>query len=295
VKEYKSFDHIDPHEKIFVRLVPQSVICNCDSHLHEFIEIVYIISGFGIHHVDNTRYHVNKGGLLFINAGHTHAHYTETGNCYCQCFIDLEFFNNEIINKDNALDLLAITHLKEFHDMVANMPPHVAFDKKQQMEIESIFSALVDELTSKSPGYRGVIKGYINILFAKIFRAARQTDRLLFEVFSKIAPEVLEYIKDHYNKKITLDEVAKKSYYNPSYFSKIFKECYGKPFVKYLSELRVNEAIRLLQETDCSVKEICFSVGYQSKNQFFRVFKSHTGMTPGQYRRQASIRTANRL
>lgn len=283
--EYKSKDLINSHERIFIRHDPKLVIANCPEHIHEFIEIVYIYSGCGAQWVNNIKYQVSRGGLLFINIGDTHAHHTEKGLSTGQCFIDLEFFKNEIINQDNAVDLLTLTYLKEFNNLFVNIPSYAAFEGKQQLEMESIFNSMEAEFTSKSPGYMVAIKGYINIIFTKIFRAARKTDNLLFETIGKITPEVLEYIQKNYNKKITLSELAQKSSYNPAYFSTLFKEFCGKNLTDYLSEIRVKEAIRQLKETKRSVKEICFAVGYQSKTRFFKVFKAHTGLTPSQYRK----------
>ncbi|PYI56543.1 helix-turn-helix domain-containing protein [Paenibacillus flagellatus] len=72
------------------------------------------------------------------------------------------------------------------------------------------------------------------------------------------------------------------------YLSRLFKESFGVRFVEYVTEVRMEHAKRLLAETDEAVQDIAASVGYANSLTFIRVFKKQTGITPGQYRKDAS-------
>ncbi len=84
---------------------------------------------------------------------------------------------------------------------------------------------------------------------------------------------------------ISLDSVSEMLNMNASYFSSLFKKCFGVNFVDYLTELRMNAAKELLADPLRSTAEVAALVGYESPNYFARAFKKKTGLTPTEYRR----------
>lgn len=84
---------------------------------------------------------------------------------------------------------------------------------------------------------------------------------------------------------ISLDSVSEMLNMNASYFSSLFKKCFGINFVDYLTELRMNAARELLADPMRSTAEVAALVGYESPNYFARAFKKKMGMTPTEYRR----------
>ncbi|AMQ21784.1 AraC family transcriptional regulator [Anoxybacillus geothermalis] len=99
-----------------------------------------------------------------------------------------------------------------------------------------------------------------------------------------------DYIDRHYAEPLTLEEVAEHVGMSPHYFSKLFKEQFGITFIDYVTNVRIERAKEALVRTDCSLKEICFSVGYNDPNYFSRVFKKQTGWSPSEYRKKLQRR-----
>lgn len=93
-----------------------------------------------------------------------------------------------------------------------------------------------------------------------------------------------EYIRENYQRDLSLDEVSRQLDLSPYYFSKLFKEETGCNFVEYVTRLRIKKAKELLAGGDCSVKEVCLEVGYGDPNYFSRIFKKNVGVTPTEYR-----------
>ena len=93
-----------------------------------------------------------------------------------------------------------------------------------------------------------------------------------------------KYIGEHFNKELSLEEMAKEVGISPYYLSKLFKESEGTGYIEYTTKLRMDYAKEQLGSTDRSVKEICRDAGYQDPNYFSRIFKKWTGMTPTEYR-----------
>lgn len=93
-----------------------------------------------------------------------------------------------------------------------------------------------------------------------------------------------DYIRNNYNKDISLDDVSRAVNISPYYFSKIFKENTGENFIEYLTNIRIDKAKELLGTTEYSMKEICSMVGYSDPNYFSRSFKKNVGVTPTEYK-----------
>jgi len=93
-----------------------------------------------------------------------------------------------------------------------------------------------------------------------------------------------QHIREHFGDDLSLERVAREVSLTPYYYSKVFSRVTGETLVDYLTRVRVAEAKRLLLNPAVSIKEACFSVGYNDPNYFSRVFKKVTGLTPTEFR-----------
>ena len=112
------------------------------------------------------------------------------------------------------------------------------------------------------------------------------TDNLFMtpEKSSKIVKNAAEYISQNFSEDITLATVADHLHVNTSYLSTLFRQVTGMTFKEHLNRVRIEEAARLLSNTDYSVMEIAIACGYKDQSYFTKVFKKLTGLTPKQYR-----------
>ena len=101
----------------------------------------------------------------------------------------------------------------------------------------------------------------------------------------KLAEDAKQYIADHYSdSSLSVDEICSHLGVGTSYFSSVFKKETGVSFVTYLTDVRMNEAQRLLDTTDEKSYIIAGMVGYEEPNYFSYVFKKHFGISPSKYR-----------
>jgi AraC family transcriptional regulator, L-rhamnose operon transcriptional activator RhaR len=256
------------------------------AHTHDFIEIEYVYSGSGYQTINGTTYYVERGDLLFFNFGDVHAYKPEEEIGIIDCLINPEFLGKELISSENALDLLTLASFNEFNGKINSLLPKIKFLGKDLIELETVIDFMLEEFQNKEPGYVTSLKGYTHILLTKVFRAFKKSDSLdVYGDINKIAPNIIKYIEENYDKKINLNQLAKESFYNPTYFSKIFKECFGKTLTDYINEKRMNAAINLIKSSSFSIEDICYQVGYSDKKYFYKLFKEHTGTTPNTYRK----------
>ncbi|MFD1955151.1 AraC family transcriptional regulator [Paenibacillus thailandensis] len=92
-----------------------------------------------------------------------------------------------------------------------------------------------------------------------------------------------EHADRHYAAAMSLEEFAYEHGVHSYTLSRAFKQHFGQNYVDYLTDVRLGEAKRLLEHTDCKMTVIAERVGYQP-SYFNRIFKKHTGITPSRYR-----------
>lgn len=102
-------------------------------------------------------------------------------------------------------------------------------------------------------------------------------------------PDVLEpalkYLNANYNKDIKLSYLSDLCDVSPSYFSRLFSKSFGAGLTSYVTDLRLDNACRLLKTTRRSVVSIACEVGYVDCGYFYKLFKKKYGCTPLEYRR----------
>jgi AraC-like DNA-binding protein len=106
--------------------------------------------------------------------------------------------------------------------------------------------------------------------------------------------EVKAYIELHYpNHELSLNHLSEAFNLSATYFSRLFKEEAGETFVSYLTQVRLEQARKLLLETEEPIQDIANRIGYLHAFSFIRVFKKAFGLTPGDYRKHAALQAKN--
>lgn len=95
---------------------------------------------------------------------------------------------------------------------------------------------------------------------------------------------VMIYIHDNLEQDIGLDDLAAVAEMGTHYFASLFKRSTGQPPHQYLTTCRIEKAKSLLKNRQLSIAEVCYQVGFQCQSHFTKVFRKHTGTTPGNYR-----------
>lgn len=99
----------------------------------------------------------------------------------------------------------------------------------------------------------------------------------------RIVDETVAYIRNNYMNDLSLDRCAERAGLTPYALSRLFKQHTGVNFIDFLTDLRIEQAKRLLRDSDLQIQDIARAVGYQHR-YFNRIFKKQVGVTPGQFR-----------
>lgn len=96
--------------------------------------------------------------------------------------------------------------------------------------------------------------------------------------------DVYQFLLMNFNRDIMLGEVARICNMTPNAFCRYFKQKTQKTFTRFLNEIRIGHARKLLQNENYSIKDICYECGYNNPVNFFSFFKQITGQTPKAFR-----------
>ena len=250
-------------------------------HLHEFVELVYILDGEGVHGVDGVEYAVRRGCLLLINYRQNHYFRTDSEMEFCNILLDPEWISEKLIEQENAFALLSLSGFGEFAQVDTGQPL-LTFRGDARWRLERLIGDMLAEQQNQEPGFETALKAQTNLLLCLIFRQMIGTP----QVSGGLGPEFLRYLREHCAEKLSLESLSKSCFYNPSYLSRRFKEYFGLTITDFIARSRLEKAEEMLRKTNLSTDEIARECGFSSKNAFYRQFKEFRGMTPGDFRRQ---------
>ncbi|CAI6044834.1 Regulator of RpoS [Paenibacillus sp. JJ-100] len=96
--------------------------------------------------------------------------------------------------------------------------------------------------------------------------------------------KIKRYIDSHYTENISLKSIAAQFYMNPVYLGRLFRKSYNQYFNEYLLHLRIQQAQKLLRQTDLRMYEVAARIGFQNADYFVTQFEKIVHMTPTAYR-----------
>ena len=122
-----------------------------------------------------------------------------------------------------------------------------------------------------------------------LFQTALKINNALSRERDYAARQVIEkakqYIMDNYQDPgLSVEQICRYLHMSPAYFSTMFKKATGQTYIAYLTEVRLNKAVELLNMTDEKTYVIASQVGYQEQNYFSYVFKKRFGVSPTKFR-----------
>ena len=241
-------------------------------HWHESVEIIRIISGRLNMKLNNRFFCAGEGELIFVNPETVHGASPE--NCKYECIV----FSTEILSSGG----------KEERAFIENIENHV-FAVNDHFDKNSIVKPAADSLFEAMKEEKGsfFIIAQLYSLFAVIM------ENKLYKKVSELGGSektnaklrrVLSFIRQSYDKQISLEEMAFEADMSPKYFCAFFREMTGKTPVKYLNTYRVERAARKLISTDMPITDIAYGCGFNDLSYFIKTFKSIKGITPKAFR-----------
>ena len=251
------------------------------THVHDEIEIVYILRGTLSLRINSSVHTLKKNDIAIVNRLVPHKFFD---NNFAK-FILLQFKPTSVYENDKSIDLKYLApffHIRDFSHFTAPC------ETPALSEMITVISEIENKIQEHGIAYELAVESDLIRLLYLMYQAQVFNMKIIESVKQKRNLQqlstLLKYMESHYDELITLEQactIAKLDYH---YFSRVFKEKTGKTFVEHLSFIRILNAQKLLTETDEPIAFVALKVGIPNVSYFNRKFKAQNGMTPGQYR-----------
>ena len=225
---------------------------------------------------------LSQGDVLLLNMGSKHA-------------IDRLDENDLLINvllRDRNLSLDLLSQIQSQQSVLDDFMINRLKEKKEEKhyllfrsgtnDIQITLSRIIEEYFQPQTFSDTIIQAELTILMAELVRRYQPTIAAPSPA-QKLAIEILHDIHDHY-RELSLEDLAAKYTYNKNYLGNLFSKEVGKTFSQALTQERLINARRLIQNTSEPISEICLEVGIRNKSFFYHKYRELFNRTPKQDR-----------
>lgn len=272
-----------------IQIIPYQKI-DVNWHTHNYLELVYVMSGHGFHLIDDLEYEVKQGDCFLVDYGSCHKYLTVQEESFeivtimfqpgivdqslhgCRAFQDLT---------DNYLILL---HISE------GLSKKGYFCADDNRELRPLVLKLCDEYQGSRHGRLQMLRCLLIELIITFLR--NLTDHLAPKHYHKTTEYILEYVEKNYMEPISLTTLADELHFSLPYVSKCFRQDTGQVFTRYLCSFRLRQSCRLLANTDYKIFEVAMLCGFNDIKYYNQKFKAAFELTPKQYREEKNTKTA---
>ncbi len=249
---------------------------------HDFWELCYVEKGEITITVDSETYTLKENELFIVSPNCQHSYFSKTGNAsqvFVACF---ESFSHNLIPLSSELFFLDAVEKECIHRVIDESANTFSINTDEVLETKQ--NALFG-------GQQALILQLEYLLICLLRHLSDKKDSSLVFVNDKnfhreLTDEILRYVRENINNRITLADICEKFSYSQSFICKIFKAQTGETLIEYVNRIKIAEACKLLLKTQMKVTEIGASLGFQETKYFDTLFKKIIGKTPTLYRKE---------
>ncbi len=252
---------------------------------HDFWELVYVDAGTLHCRTDDADMVLKEGEIIFHKPNEYHVHTSHDGTAPHLFIISFEC-KSETMRFFEGKRLLLNKDLLRYVYMIID-------EGKRTFDIPVSDPSLKKMPLNPTPPIGGLqlIKNLLEIFLIHLMRDETQradADSVFLrkeEFDNRIANRIKEILAERIHTTVTVDELAAMLNYNKSYLFRQFKASTGRTIMSYFAAMKIEEAKRLLCESDMTVSQISAALAFDTPNYFSKAFKHFTGVSPTNYRR----------
>jgi len=260
---------------------------------HEYYEMVYVKKGISVFEIEGIKVTVGPNDIIIIKPHKIHTLKVQQGST-CE-FIVLHFsFTRR--NTDKGTSYPSEIPIEDFINFYTGQHtgPFLKLKVNHKNDIITLLNRIVAEQSEEQFGSDFLVHLLILELFVMISRVLKlEWERSILEDSpqqKELVNLAVQFIQNHYERDISLNDICGYVFLSPSYFARIFKKETGYSPISFLINTRIKRAQELLANTEEKASEIALSVGFSTQQRFNETFKKITGMTPLEYRKKMQER-----
>ncbi len=253
-------------------------------HTHEYFQIYYIAKGSLTHFIEDKVSTLRQSDMFIIPPGTVH-YISPEPNTVFYSFSFMPAFLCEAKQSGKIVSFF-------LQDLLAgkDILPKVSIGSEDIFYIESIMERILEEFECKGFGFDEIIHSYAVLLVAVLARNYFEKNTLpeYFESNKQFVLHCIEYIKNNYTDRITLDEISKRSTMSKSSFCAMFHKLTGHSFNSYLNLCRIKKSTEYIK-VGYKISAVAGLCGYNDFSTFYRNFKKITGKSPEEYKKSLGL------
>jgi AraC-like DNA-binding protein/mannose-6-phosphate isomerase-like protein (cupin superfamily) len=274
-----------PNREAQVAIHRQPVQSSIGPHRHEFIELVIILSGQGVHVTEGLRHQVQAGDVLVINSSRSHA-YEETRSLNLVNILIREDVFRETEKELGSLPgYHALFTFERARWRQREFRSHLRLKAEDLRRVVGWLDALEEETRKAAEGGLLLARSWIILIIGLMARCygnnASHAPRLEMRL-----GRVLSWIEQQACEKLTVAELSARAAMSERTFLRRFREATGVSPIEYVTRARIRRATEWLgdRRTGLTITEVAFRCGFQDSNYFSRKFRQVMGTSPRRYR-----------
>lgn len=240
-----------------------------EKHWHRSIEIFAVFEGTLAFFINEEEYPLGSGEFILLNSNEIHSISSPEANRT----IVLQIPMNVLRNVETGGGLILFTHSP----------------KRQDSKIMELIESMYQELQERGSEYEWKVQSDFFMLVYLLLTKYRKREILPEEIrhYRKLnrLSTITGYIRENYTKELSLEMVADRFGYSPSYLSRMFRKYAQTNYKTYLQNVRIEYGFQELANTDHTIGEIALNNGFPNQKAFTREFKKKYGILPSEYRR----------
>ena len=254
-------------------------------HHHPEYELIFIEKSEGVRFVGDSIQNFRKGDLVLMSPDLPH-YWKNSASYYSNTDSEI-FAKARVIHFYEDAWLTAILQMPEMRSVREWFPlckSGICFKIRDYHEIEEIFNEMqVCQETGRLIAFLKLLNLLNNL--EKEVLASEEYETHYLPARDKRLDRVVKHVMNHYMDRIYLNKVAEIANMTPAGFSRYFKQKTGKPFSRFVNEIRIRYACRLLAEKQKIITEVCYESGFYNMSNFIEQFKSIVGVSPSAYQK----------
>lgn len=260
-------------------------------HPHNCFDIQFIYKGMACMLFEDEVKLLEEGDICIVSPNSRYRLYSEDDNSIIiTIYIRNSSFESLFFDSFNDDDLISlfIRNVLYNNDHQSN---YLLFNSTNNTdEIKELIQKIYIEVQYKDKYSNKCVINYTHILFITIlrdFNFSHSYNTVLNKKNEQFI-EIINYVQKNYQT-VSIKDLSLKFHYNESYLSTLFVNYLGTNFTTIISNLKINNAKILLKETQLSINEISDIVGYNNVDNFSKMFKKHTSLSPSYYRKKHKV------
>lgn len=255
-------------------------------HNHKYFEINYVVKGHAAQKFESETTVINEGDFCIIAPNSPHDIIIEGDSIVIAIMVRKGLFDTTFFNLVSENNILSDFFRKMLYHDKRNSN-YILFKTNKDKQINYTVRNTLLESNSTKANSNNCCINWVGILFTSILRNQltsyeNKKDNYNFNKNSDLQI-LLQYINANY-KTVTLSELSSKFNYSESYLSNLIKKKFNLSFIEIVTNIKLQQALKYLCNTDLSILEISDLVGYNSSDHFSRTFRKVYGMSPQNYR-----------